>query len=411
MKAYNNFIRELGELLSFYRATIYSFEQTEMVLSHWKKGKLKYDEPSETGLTINQPNNYKIKRSNTLKIRKDLRDVVFVRIISALEVFLVDLIRDAFLVNKEPFKKNDAIIQFSHAELLSMNSPAELLNKVINKEVRKLTSGGFGDIIKYYKKHFEIELASFTPGKSKMEEYHDRRHLLVHRLGKTDQQYRDKYKTTKPTITIEEQYLLDCFEDFKNFAELVNYQVFYKLKNDFAPKNNLAKCVERKLQVEVEFLNGKEPSFLDDSYEFWAGDDFSMFADILDERKYISDKIFIFNLSGTFRQIKSFSRILRRAQKQKEVQLTKVSEISTLPGDIATKSRRVLDNELLEEIKAKLPKQPWQKGIHKIIATELNLTNSLVSAAIQQFMAMGVFKNQVDGILVEKESENNKAEA
>ena len=49
-----------------------------------------------------------------------------------------------------------------------------------------------------------------------MEEYHDRRHLLVHRLGKADEQFRKKYNLKSQRITIEEDYLFECFDDFLN---------------------------------------------------------------------------------------------------------------------------------------------------------------------------------------------------
>ena len=400
MKSHQQFTHDLNKLSAFYKATTYSYEQTENLLLNFKKNKFHFDEATDFGLSVKQPNYFKIKRSSKIEIRKNLAEIVFVRAVSALEVFLVDLIRDVFLANKEPFKKQDIVIQFTQAELLSIKSPAEVFNKVINKECRKLTSGGFIDIIKYYKKHFNIDLSGFAPGKSKMEEYHDRRHLLVHRLGKTDQQYRDKYNTSKSGISIDDSYLLDCFADFVAFSEMVNNQVIYKLKNDFEEKKKKEIITERKLTIVIELLKDVIPECLEPNFEFWAGDEFSMLSDILDSKKQIEPNKVELKISGTFRQIKSYTRLIRREQRQKVIILETVKE--KICGVQAVPLQRILDEEILEQIKNKLPEQPWEKGVHKQIATELGFTNKLVSVAIQQLIARKIFKQQIDGIVIDK---------
>lgn len=96
LKAYKQFIHDLNKLMAFYKATTYSYEQTESVLMNFKKNKFKFDEETSFGLAIKQPHYFKTKRSSKIDIRKNLAEIVFVRAVSALEVFLVDLIRDAF---------------------------------------------------------------------------------------------------------------------------------------------------------------------------------------------------------------------------------------------------------------------------------------------------------------------------
>lgn len=62
---------------------------------------------------------------------------------------------------------------------------------------------------------------------------------------------------------------------------------------------------------------------------------------------------------------------------------------------------RVLDEDLLEKIRLKLPNQPWPTGIHKVIAADLNVSNKLVSVAIQQLISKSIFKAQVNGLVIE----------
>lgn len=136
MKAFNNFSRELKELIEFHKLTLYAYDETESLLWFWRKNKLSFNKPSEFGHTVIQPKHFATKRSKKKRRRKSLNEIIFVRLISALEVFLVDIVRDAFLQTKEPFKKQDLKFQLSHAEILSIKSTSNFYNKIINKECR-----------------------------------------------------------------------------------------------------------------------------------------------------------------------------------------------------------------------------------------------------------------------------------
>lgn len=81
---------------------------------------------------LNKPTAFNLKQIAKDKRRDNLNTLIFVRIISTLEVFLVDLIKDAFLITKEPFKKQDLKIDMSHAEILSIKSAGNFYNKIIN---------------------------------------------------------------------------------------------------------------------------------------------------------------------------------------------------------------------------------------------------------------------------------------
>ncbi|MFA6261445.1 MAG: hypothetical protein WC760_08255 [Bacteroidia bacterium] len=417
MKAFQNFNHDINKLLAFYKATIYSYDQTEQTLVYQKKSKIPFDDPTEGALLIKQPHFFKYKRSGKIEIRKTLSEIVFVRVVSALEVFLIDLVRDAFLESKEPFKKHDNIQQISQAELLSYKSTTEISSKIINRECRKLSSGGFLDIIKYYKRYFDIDLANFAPGRSKMEEYHDRRHLLVHRLGKTDQQYREKYNTVKQGISIDVEYLSECLDDFKCFSEMVNNQMKYQLQNEYNPKVKKVKSFDRKVLIQVELLRDIKLDSIEPNFEFWANDEFSNFNDILDTKREIGENIIEFVVSGTFRQIKSYLKILRRSERKKLIKLHEKDITKVEPKEknenLETRvyATRILDEGVLNQIQKRLPIQPWTKGVHKIVASEINVPNKLVSIAIQVLIAKGVFKNQIDGVIIEKEelNEDNNA--
>ena len=233
MKAYSNFLNELLVLERFFFGTKYSFEETENLIAFIRANKLKFAQETDFGLTVSKPNPFSIKKRAKTTRRNIVLELIYVRIVSALEVFLVDLIRDIFILSKDPFKRQDIKHQFTQGELLSLESTTSILDMIINKECRKLSSGGYKDIVKYYKRNFSIDIGSFHPGNKRMEEIHDRRHLLVHKLGKTDKAYRQKYNTFNMSVYIKEDYLIETISDLRTFATLLKNQVDYRIKNDF----------------------------------------------------------------------------------------------------------------------------------------------------------------------------------
>jgi hypothetical protein len=401
MKAFAHFTNEINKLIAFYKATVYAYDQAELSILYKKKAKIPYDTETADGFKILTPNYFKIKRNAKRETRQNLNEILYVRIISALEVFLIDIIRDIFLITKEPFKRNDLRLELNHAELLSISSTAEISSKIINKECRKLTSAGYEDIVKYYRRHFNIDLDSFAPGKTKIEEYHDRRHILVHRLGKTDAEFRKKYNYSKNGISIDEDYLFNSIENFKGFASLINSQVKYYLKNEIPAIIAKNEKVERRVKLEIRDCD-ELPDFFNDNFEFWVDDEFRMLKDIIIRREYQSPKDFDITIAGTFREIKSFMTVVRRDSRKIKYEVTEINEYVRKP-EIGSQVRliKLLDAEILEQVKNELPAQPWEKGIHKIVAEKLGTTNKLVSIAIQHLIANKVFKPQVDGIILD----------
>lgn len=61
--------------------------------------------------------------------------------------------------------------------------------------------------------------------------------------------------------------------------------------------------------------------------------------------------------------------------------------------------KAALDEDIIEQIKTKLPPQPWEKGVHKVIALEMGLTMRHVLKAIQELIRRGDFKPQKDGVI------------
>ena len=128
-----------------------------------------------------------------------LQQLIITRLISALEVSLIDNIMGVFMINKAPFL-NQAKFDITESELLMTKNIEEIQAKIINKLCRNIQSQGIREIVSFYKKCFSINLESFNIeecGKIYNFNYiimlHDMRHLIVHNLEKIDKKFKLKY--------------------------------------------------------------------------------------------------------------------------------------------------------------------------------------------------------------------------
>ena len=207
----------------------------EAIYRKIKAGELKPEEP--INFTSYENNNFKIARSqssaHSLRVQhpRYLRELVFIRLISAFEILLIDSIKEAFANNKKILKPEDeGAVKISENELLSYNSIEEALGKYIERKCRNLQSQGYEEIKKFYLKNLGINFAESKAKTSKVSIYHDQRHLFVHSLGKTDLQYRHKYTTNDKLITIDENYLLDASKNLNILAFYINKELIKLIK-------------------------------------------------------------------------------------------------------------------------------------------------------------------------------------
>lgn len=375
MKTYNQFKLELSRLRRLYFAAVFSFKQTSSVISTKLRNKgiggssELYFEGREDEKYVISKSIFELRGRLKVQLPKYLRELIFIRVISALEVFLIDSIKEIFLLTKEPFKCNSPI-SMSQGELLSVGSLSEILSKIINKECRNLHSGGFKEISKYYWRTFAIDFNNYPPGNSQLEEYHERRHLIVHQIGKTDKGYRNKYGIKNKRITVEENYLLDCFEDLSSFASCVNESIEQK----FTKKTPLEAKENQLLYSIVATINAQiGHDFLDPDFEFWAGDRLIFLKDILIAKDYLDENIVKLKLCSDRDIIKNYVKVLKAYEKKGDIKITERK------GNFQTCS---LSKEEISKIRALLPEKPWPIGIHRTIAEKLGLKNSEVYIAI-----------------------------
>lgn len=160
-----------------------------------------------------------------------LRQLILISTITALEVYLTDVILEIFNRDITPFKVNEPV-SFQKNYLLSMSSMNKIHTDLITKDFRNLTSGGLKEIEKYYKKIFEINIRNLGINFQEIEEIHTRRHLFVHRNGIADLEYETKFPNynykSGQQIKIEHKYLIDSLNKLSEFTKLVNKEIVKK---------------------------------------------------------------------------------------------------------------------------------------------------------------------------------------
>lgn len=158
------------------------------------------------------------------KGHKDFLDeMVLIRLVSLLEVYLVRMIETCFFYNKNLFLEKGKY-EINISELLLKNKETleqEYLNSILDKSGRL----GFVEIEKVYKNKFSINFKEFNTKNynyKHLKKLHDTRHLIIHKLGRVDEKYISDYGYTakKIKLTIEEIFVyFELVNEFNIFLE------------------------------------------------------------------------------------------------------------------------------------------------------------------------------------------------
>jgi hypothetical protein len=390
------FEAEVERLRSLYETTQYSYNEAARILLGQIRSK-SIDpikpfnfRPGENAK--DSVNAYAVIRRLKGAFPKYLRETILIRVISSLEVFLLDMVREVFLARRDLFHSNERRLDFSYGELLSASSVTELWSKVINKDVRNLQNQGFKEIVKFYQNRLKIDLTGFEFCMGKLEEFHDRRHIFVHRLGITDDEYRHRYKTELNRLTVSEEYLLGCISDLRKFAIWVHERSAKKMAE---PVPNSSKqqpgC---KVEIVVECLSEKTSEVLKSNFGFRVGERIHQLDDLLVSRA-IEINTHTLTIEGELDAIRAYLKLLKASSKQGHISVRRQQFLRSGPE---LRKKWKSSEDVLKQIWNSLPARPWPKYIHKQVAIDFNLSNS------QAAIAVGLFIQNV-GELVPKESE------
>nr|WP_297767931.1 Ig-like domain-containing protein [uncultured Butyrivibrio sp.] len=377
MRSYDVFIHEINDIRRWLFTTIYAYKQTSNVLSMKIENDCLSEEQISEAFDEQGCNSANLMRRLQLDNIKTSKELALIRSISALEIFLVDSVQEVFNSNKTPFMENGKI-EWPVGELLSCEDISLLHEKYIRGKCRNLHSGGFEEIQKYYKKVFATDFSTYCTqidGKSYglpfITQYHQRRHLIVHRLGKTDEQYRKKYNTGELTIRLNEEDLSAFFQVLNSFGGFIERHLSSYILTE--PKQNVVEIV-------FEIVDDSVAECIEPAYEIKIKKDHTIpLSMILKSKEELFNDVYKVVLNGSFQYMR---RYYKKLQKFESAGKIKGLQISCVSQEQKQRKHKQYPWNEVEMVIALLPERPWKKNIHKEIARHLGWSNNKVSGII-----------------------------
>jgi hypothetical protein len=382
MKSYEKVVNEIVDIKRWLFTTIYSYTAICNNFSERiKSGELI---KAEVDLAFNETgcNPYSlIQRLSTDNI-KTCKELALIRSISALEVYTVDAVKEVFDANKSPFLLNSSI-EYPLGEVLLCSNISVLHNRYIEQKCRNLHSGGFEEILKYYKQTFDIDFKKFSIqiedrsyGVNFIQQYHQKRHLIIHRLGKTDEPYRKKFNSEDTTIKLYKSELSTFFNVALAFAHFIDQKM---------DKYILTPSAENKVEIEIEILDNDAKEYFEPTFTFHIRKREKIpLSSIMESKEFKDTNIIKIQLHGNFICIRRFHKFLLK--KASSGILKVLSYNNLLPLPLTTRKIKQYPWYDVEKVLTLLPEKPWEKHIHKKIADQLGWSNNKVSGIIDNIV-------------------------
>lgn len=201
------------------------FYKTLEMLSSIKEKKVKAKITKSKVLDIIHELFYSPIFENRFKIF--IRQMSLVYLITEFESFLEWNIASTFRHKPEILKSKGKHI--SYEEMLNHKKVSDLIEYLIEKEIKQVLNLDIEEINSYLKKTFKgIDLAKIKDWNDFKECFY-RRHLIVHNNGMIDKKYCIKtgYSGKLTSLTVDEDYLNNCLKLFEKYSEKI-YKFFKK---------------------------------------------------------------------------------------------------------------------------------------------------------------------------------------
>lgn len=299
---------------------------------------------------------------------KTLRETIFVRLVSALEVFHVDIVRAVYALRRDLLQR-ESTIELPYSYLATLDTLPELITRLVDRDCRAITSGGFEYATKFYKQRFNIELKSI-PAYGKLKEIHDRRHVLVHRLGYTDDQYRHSYRYTHRRVSVDQPYLLSSIQFIRSFVQEIVKQTSSLAASSIAAPSSRGLS---DLAVHVKLQSLEAEAMTSPEFFFLYNEQYYCLRDLIRERSVLGQEVNL-SLRGKSNVLRVYLRKIKVLAKQGQLAIVTPSK---------TRNVKVVSEEILQKVRQRLPTTSGEVPDEKVIAKELGLKTETVKKAIR----------------------------
>jgi hypothetical protein len=323
------------------------------------------------------------------KQKSYLYEVILVKIISITENYFIELIKACFLLCPEKFYSYAITQEIDMQKILLKDNISQIRNEFLSSIYRKITSGGVNETKKIFNKTLSIDFEK-VKGYDKTKIIYDYRHLLVHRLGKTDEQFRKKHSTNVRKITLTSDIIEKSFIDFYEFNEQLSYAVQEVID---CHNVQLPRIKDQYLKYTIKSLDGNIKRYINPDLTFIAEDEVVKLADLI-EQYYVEANILHLSISGSDYVVLAFRSIITDLKKKCLIDIIESGSVQNVQ-----KKNVQITQEEIDSVKKLLPEQPWKTGIHKEIAQQLGYSHIKVSTAIKILINNGDFLPQVNGKL------------
>jgi ribosomal protein S25 len=151
------------------------------------------------------------------------------------------------------------------------------------------------------------------------------------------------------------------------------------------------------VQIAVKTLDKKGLEAIKKNYIFSFDDNVIQLKDLSLQSIKVTDDIYNLIISGNINFLKRYIAILKKLETKKSIEINNI-ELTEVKQ---TKRKNIpISNEMFEKIKNYVPPQPWEKGMHKMIASKFGISHTLAQAVIRKLISDGVFKPQVNGQII-----------
>ncbi len=231
--AYNKLTSDIKDLRQIYDFTYHLYLQEHEIIKEKlskKKGKKVITITTPVGAVNHSLNALFYYTKDTYP--NILRQLVLINLITVLEVYFTNVVREIAKRDLTPFKPDNEKADYMRNHLLNFSTLKGVENDLIEKDIRKLTSGGLEESHKFFLKRFDIDFKNIGTVYSEIEEIHERRHLFVHRNGICDALYARTYPLFgfKPgdRIILDHPYIISALDKILGFAHNINQRCLTK---------------------------------------------------------------------------------------------------------------------------------------------------------------------------------------
>jgi hypothetical protein len=342
---------------------------------------------------------YELESKYNRSMPQAIRKVLYVQIVSILEAYLIEVTREIFINRKELFNE-EGKIEFNLNEILASKSITSIWGKIINKKCKQLQNQGFNEVRRFFSKNFSIDFSNSPVPISKLEFLHDRRHILVHRLGKVDKQFEHKYNFVGQEIIITEEEFYQALDDVNLFSLFINKQAFgiinHKAKDEglFIEPNPI-------LYIKLKWHSDNEPILFKSDFNFISEEAVHNFSEILKSYSNEENEIEL-ELNGPIKILRAYQKEIKKYEK--------AGELTVVKQKIRYRALTKLKKDIINKIIAELPKKVT-KLTHKEIALKLGLSDKEVKTVISYyFMTLNERKSrQVPAIPKQKGNQTHQS--